>query len=88
LFKWMSLAVVAVGLTACGGDDPEQSAECKKYVACIKATTPEVAATVEVTYGPDAACWTTDETARVCTASCTDGLTQLRGSHPDASACK
>lgn len=87
--KSMSLVAVAMlALTACGGDDSEQSAECKKYVACVKATLPGVQATTEVTYGPDAACWDADETAKVCTAACTDGLTQLRGQYPDESACK
>ncbi|ABF87573.1 putative lipoprotein [Myxococcus xanthus DK 1622] len=88
MFKSMILAVAVLGLTACGSDDSEQSAECKKYLACIKATTPEFQATAEVTYGADGSCWNSDETARVCTAACTDGLTQLRGHHPDESACK
>ncbi|WP_163996536.1 hypothetical protein [Pyxidicoccus caerfyrddinensis] len=87
MFKSMSLAVVVVGLTACGSDS-EQSAQCKSYLACIKATTPQISATAEVTYGVDGSCWETADTARVCTAACTDGLTQLRGQFPDASACK
>ncbi|MFP2930032.1 hypothetical protein ACLESO_33520 [Pyxidicoccus sp. 3LG] len=86
--KSMSLAaVVLLTMVGCGGD-PEQSSECKSYLACIKATTPQIAATAEVTYGAEGSCWKTDETAEVCTASCKDGLVQLRGSHPNESACK
>ncbi|MBZ4421900.1 hypothetical protein [Myxococcus sp. RHSTA-1-4] len=83
------IAVALLGTLACGGDDgPEQSAECKKYVACVNATMPEIRATVDAAYGADGTCWQTDDSARLCTAYCTDGLTQIRGRHPDESACR
>ena len=66
------------------GPCPQQSAQCKTYVACYLATggTP---GSLDSTYGPNGTCWTSSAAAtEACTASCASQIRFLRQGFPDA----
>lgn len=59
------------------GPPPSQTADCADYVACAQVLMLADAATIEQTYGPDAACWETDEQAATCDQACEQELAAL-----------
>lgn len=59
------------------GPPPGQTSDCADYVACAQTLMLADAATIEQTYGPEAACWETDEQAAACDDACEQELAAI-----------
>lgn len=59
------------------GPPPSQTADCADYVACAQTLMLADAATLEQTYGPEGACWDTDEQAEACDETCEQELAAI-----------
>lgn len=59
------------------GPPPSQTVDCADYVACAQVLMLADAATIEQTYGPEAACWETDEQAVDCDQVCEEELATI-----------
>lgn len=62
---------------------------CRRYLDCVIETTPEVAATLLPSYGPEGECWASDniEVIELCTITCIKALENYTELYTDVAAC-
>lgn len=67
-----------------GSGQSAQSVECKAYVGCYEATG-GTRGSLDSTYGPSGACWsTTSAAANACTSACKTAIVSLMSAYPNA----
>ena len=59
---------------------------CARYLSCVFAAEPLIAANASASYGAQGACWAT-QTEATCTDGCRLGIGQLHQAHPTVTAC-
>jgi hypothetical protein len=59
---------------------------CARYLSCVFAASPTLAAGASASYGEQGACWAT-QTREVCTSGCRLGLESLHRAHSTIRAC-
>ena len=82
------VSAVIVVVSACA--QPEQSAECARYLACVRAIDAQEAVTTDAKrFEADGACWGGPEGAALCTRACAGGLSYLQKAYSDLpEACR
>jgi hypothetical protein len=90
----LPLIAALTALGAIGCNPPEQSQDCRQYVACQigwdEANGHRAKDTTD--YRRDGRCWESEPTAAQCTLECGEGLAALRGAaaaaHFELEACR
>lgn len=70
-----------------GGGNGIDRGQCDAFIACTTDVAPETTANNLLAYGPDAACWNTETTAKVCRDACAAALAEMHKAFPSSEAC-
>ena len=87
--RFTSLAVLLVATCIDDFFGHDQAEECALLIACTEALVPGTGPSMMASYGPDGACWKTQEAVDACTLACTQAMTGISANpaFADTPAC-